>query len=260
MKRACWAAALGDCKGALERAHLVSDALWDGDTVGVYDWTMDAPDELGRRALTAKIQCSGHNRSLSPVDAEGGRLFKDLRHVQQWVSEDGGGAIREPVAYDGWLIERWFLVTTINKVVRHDLGPWHDGSPAHAPPRLLIEGAFGRKVLPYPMGLWSCEGFDGQMSYGGVGVIRSTAQWGAGGEVLGYLYDFAFFRLLAWMSPELPPENLAQSYRQQFHVFKGPQGQAGMRIDFGDVPGDVVVTEWTCAPRGRSQRDGIDRP
>lgn len=250
MKRACWAAPLGDCEGDLDAAHLISDALWEGKTIGVYDWTMDEPGEIGRKNGTAKIQCHGHNQKISPVDAEGGRLFKDLRRIQQWVLEDGGGTFREPVEYDGWLIERWLLVTTINKMVRHDLAPWHDGSAAHSPPLPLIEAALGRRILPYPMGLWNCEGFDQQLAYGGVGMLRSTAQWGPKREVFGYLYDFAYFRLLCWLSPELPPEPLAQEYRQQYHAFIGPKGRAGIRLNFGDVPGDkIVMTEWVCIPR-----------
>ena len=249
MKRACWAAPLGDCEGDLERAHLVSDCLWEGDTVGWADWTRDEPMMVGRGALVAKIQCAHHNRILGEVDTVGGGLFKELTALHRWTNETGDGGIREFVEFDGWLAERWFLVTMINKVVRHDLAKWHEGSPAHSPPLALIESAFGRKYLPYPMGLWSCESERGGPAKGRIGMIRSTAKFGANGEVLGNLYEFAFMRLLLWASPTLPPEPLAQTYRQQYSKFIGPKGTAGMRINFGDVPGPVVVTEWRSFPK-----------
>lgn len=70
----CYAQRLGDCRGAVNREHVVSaallEAIWQGAAGGaVYGLTFleatpDEPAQLGIKALTAKILCEGHNGAL----------------------------------------------------------------------------------------------------------------------------------------------------------------------------------------------------
>lgn len=118
----CYAQRLGDCRGPVNREHVVSrtllDAVWQGDSVGsVYGLTFlratpDQPAEIGIKALTAKILCKGHNGDLSPFDFE---IVKFFRAKERLVVDEANGG---PVAYKSYVcgdfIERWMLKTLIN--------------------------------------------------------------------------------------------------------------------------------------------------
>jgi hypothetical protein len=121
----CYAQPLCDCKGPVNREHVVSDSLlkeiWRGENGGpVYgltflkDKSQEEPANLGIKSLTAKILCTGHNLYLSPFDTEITKLF--LARERQVIAENNGSPCAENCYVDGDRIERWMLKTLCNGI------------------------------------------------------------------------------------------------------------------------------------------------
>lgn len=83
----CYAAALSDCDGALEKEHPISDSVLGlMDSIDVSGLRGQKPGETKRRgakALASRILCARHNRLLSSegVDAAGKSFVESLRRI-----------------------------------------------------------------------------------------------------------------------------------------------------------------------------------
>jgi hypothetical protein len=116
----CWASCLGDCSDKVSREHLVSEGLFQSDTVRVqgFSWCKTEPKEIGISGLTSKILCTHHNNTLSPVDEGGRSAFNTLRevrrveNVREKLKRRIWTVVRREI--NGLLLERWLLKTTIN--------------------------------------------------------------------------------------------------------------------------------------------------
>lgn len=145
----CWANCLGDCSDEASREHLVSKSLFQDDVVRVsgLSWCRE-PKDIGITNLTAKILCRRHNSLLSPVD-EGGAAafdaFRELRRIAN-IREKLRGPFRTVVkhSFDGPLLERWLLKTTINLSYKGDKPIGRGSISAGIPPDDLVRIAFGR--------------------------------------------------------------------------------------------------------------------
>src|SRR4051812_43043067 len=84
----CWAQSRGGCGGGISGEHVVSNNLFDEGTITVHGgpWTMGEPRVIGKNRLRRKILCGDHNTFLSPVDTEGGRAFKGLAELDNWLA------------------------------------------------------------------------------------------------------------------------------------------------------------------------------
>ncbi len=119
----CYARHLCDCRGPVNREHVVSDSLlaevWQGEKAGrvhgltfLNGKTQHDPAILGIKSLTAKILCTGHNNDLSPFDSEVTKLFR--ARERQVMAEDSGNPVAENSYMDGNRIERWMFKTLCN--------------------------------------------------------------------------------------------------------------------------------------------------
>jgi hypothetical protein len=121
----CYARQLCDCRGPVNREHVVSDSLlaevWQGEKAGrvhgltfLTGKTRQDPAIVGIKSLTAKILCTGHNNDLSRFDSEITKLFR--AREQQVMAEDRGDPVAENRYVNGDKIERWMLKTLCNGI------------------------------------------------------------------------------------------------------------------------------------------------
>ncbi len=101
----CYAGALNDCAGPLEREHYISKNLLDkiGDLFSLSgpSWLSDER-VVSEKSLRSKVLCERHNRALSPLDATIGQLYEGLAAYHR------GGNIGT-MALSGECLERWAL-------------------------------------------------------------------------------------------------------------------------------------------------------
>src|SRR5688572_3570734 len=103
-KRRCWASVLGGCDG-ISGEHVVSEAALIGsERWAASDIRGRPPGSYHTKTFTANILCIRHNRDLSPLDAEIGKL------------SHAGNSASGLVELNGRLVERWLLKTVTNYV------------------------------------------------------------------------------------------------------------------------------------------------
>lgn len=156
----CWAEPIGGCSPNMSREHLISAAVFPGQTVMVhgFPWCRDEPKEIGIAKLVSRILCEAHNNALSPLDTAAGETATTLRtmdHLRETRSK-----LRQhywkvkSFEIDGTLMERWFLKTLIN--VAYD-GGYKIGSDAETvgrPSSRLVRIAFGEEKFEGQAGLY----------------------------------------------------------------------------------------------------------
>jgi hypothetical protein len=149
----CWARCLGDCEGKLSREHLVSQALFPEATIRVFGfpWCPEEGKTIGIDGLASKILCTVHNNRLSEVDAAGGDSFIKFK---TFLGETKPGPLVK-LKIDGFLLERWFLKTTIN-ICRScsELRIGKESKEPGYPSRSLVRTAFGLRGFREKSGLF----------------------------------------------------------------------------------------------------------
>jgi hypothetical protein len=113
--RRCYAAALGDCSGSLNREHFVSKNLLkefekDGGlhVKGYPHGNVAGEVLMSAESMSAKVLCENHNSRLSNVDVAGSRFLLAFFSAHVGLLEERFTA---DITYecDGPLIERWML-------------------------------------------------------------------------------------------------------------------------------------------------------
>ncbi len=155
----CWAAALGNCAEKITREHVVSQCLFETQTVMVqgFNWCLSEPKQIGLANLVGRILCKRHNEGLSDLDAAALNAFKAFREGIRL--NQVRGKLKKPICWNvkrleinGPLLERWFLKTLINLSVG---GEWPMGSGVKgSPSRELVEIAFGKRQFEHGAGLY----------------------------------------------------------------------------------------------------------
>lgn len=178
----CFAQRLGDCRGPVNREHVVTEALlrevWQGAKGGsVYGLTRisstpDDPAQIGIKALTAKILCEKHNSDLSPFDSEIVKLFRAMERLVQ--SEHDG----KPVAVNSYLcgdsIERWMLKTLLNGLYSGNFPvPFTEGFAGQLPPDDWLQVIYRNVGLPPGLGLYVSAGL-GIVNYKTVFLLEAV--------------------------------------------------------------------------------------
>jgi hypothetical protein len=166
--RTCWAAWLGDCSDKISGEHLITNGAFLTDTVKVkgLPWCVDEFKTVGLASLVKNVLCTNHNSRLSEADAGAVQLRKALCDVAD-LSES---RMRMPsqdwplkkFTVSGFALERWCLKTLVTIAFGGKV-PIGDGdSLPGAPPRALVETAFGLKQFQPPRtGLyWMGKGGD----------------------------------------------------------------------------------------------------
>jgi len=187
------------------------------DVVG-FPWCKDTPKSVGLPNLTAKILCRTHNNALSPLDAAAGEAFDALRRASALFSERGAKPRRhwDRIRFEipkPWLLERWFLKTTLNLcVVSESTAVWRQtGRPLTQPPENLVRLAFGIDPFVKPMGLYSAAAVGEKVyladSFTFAPLLYGDKESGGQGMMAG-LFTFRGFRFLLHLEPHQLPATL----------------------------------------------------
>jgi hypothetical protein len=159
----CYVQHLGDCRGPVNREHVVSrallEAIWQGESSGsLYGLTFlcatpDEPAQLGINALTAKILCERHNGALNPFDAE---IVKFFRAMERLVLDEIKG---EPVAVNSYIcgdfIERWMFKTLINGLFSGNFPvPFVNSFAGQLPPDEALQIIYRNTPFPNNQGIY----------------------------------------------------------------------------------------------------------
>ncbi len=149
----CWAKVLGSCNDLQSKEHIVSKGLLKGNLSSenfsmVYGIGSNGTKKVGISSLASKMLCSYHNNKLSDLDSEAIKTFSGLKHFLEMPREYKTGKLTDFVSlkFNGSLLERWFLKTTINILY----------CPPHnlkIPPKELVEIVFGLRQYPKNVGL-----------------------------------------------------------------------------------------------------------
>jgi hypothetical protein len=245
----CYASALGDCQGKVNREHYVSrsvlEQIGDGKSVTVRNLPFqnkDVSKEIGIASLTAKVLCERHNSALSELDITGARMFEAMEAFTGATGQPLGPAAT--IRIDGEAFERWLLKLFCGGLFSGciripEFGP-RDRKP---PPTELTRVLFGKeKLLPYK-GLYLHGGSPDKPIYTDGDVFKTSALHISGLEVLVgvrvWLFGFQFDLVAAGVSFGMPTAMKDASYR--------PAGfscaKSNVLIEFGwrDGPRSPVV-------------------
>jgi hypothetical protein len=143
----CYLQCFNDCSGDISKEHYVSDTvlaeLEHLNTVKIagLPWIpREQFKKVGKSGLSSKILCRRHNSSLSPLDAEAGRL---VRTIGKFDSEFNTANPKPEIAiFCGENIERWMLKTVCGMVAAKQVS--QDGNPVASKiletwPELLVD-------------------------------------------------------------------------------------------------------------------------
>ena len=156
----CWASVLGGCD-KLSREHIISDTVIDkleaNKQIVMFGspWNENMELRIGKSSFVSKILCKKHNSLLSELDTEAGKMADILNDIFLLLVDKKYEKIDKVVKLNGYLIERWFLKTTINRL------HWHYPN-LQAPSRELVEIVFGLRKYPENVGLASIQHSSGK--------------------------------------------------------------------------------------------------
>ncbi|MEP7362528.1 MAG: hypothetical protein ABI972_04670 [Acidobacteriota bacterium] len=218
----CWAKCLGNCSTKGSREHIVSKALFLGDSIQVqgFAWCKEKPKAVGLASLTAKILCEYHNNSLSPVDVAGAQAFDALRKIR--TLENTRDKLKPQIwnikrfTLQGAPLERWFLKTLINlsfgsayPIGRRSVEP---GEPSCD----LVETALGLRQFEGKAGLYSvvrtgmsCNSTD---RVGFTPLIKDLH------HIEGGIFIFRGLMFLLSLEPDGPPQPLTGIHFDGEHI------------------------------------------
>jgi hypothetical protein len=156
----CWAKTLGGCSDKVSREHLVSRALFVGDTITVQGlpWCKGGAKTIGLANLTAKILCRRHNSELSELDSAALKVFDAFREAARLsnVRSKLRPSVWNPkrIVVNGGHLERWFLKTLINVAYEGEyyIGPRSTESGTASAD--LVRKAFGLKAFDEGEGIY----------------------------------------------------------------------------------------------------------
>jgi hypothetical protein len=212
--KTCWAASLQDCSAKLSREHLVSEGLFESTQVrvGGFPWCKGEERIVGLSSFVRKILCTHHNSEMSPVDQEACTLFDEVRKATKLQDtrvrlKPRHWNVRQ-VEFEGLLLERWFLKTTINLCLagRTDLRWAPSDTPLTEPPPLMVQAAFAKALLPEFMGLYTVRSV-GSMFYSD-DTVSFAPLIQQGTHVAGGIFGFRGFQFLLSLVEERAPERL----------------------------------------------------
>ncbi|VTS01170.1 Uncharacterized protein OS=Sphingobium herbicidovorans (strain ATCC 700291 / DSM 11019 / NBRC 16415 / MH) GN=BV98_002977 PE=4 SV=1 [Gemmata massiliana] len=159
----CYAQQLCDCRGPVNREHVVSrsllEAIWPEESGGLVSGLTflrndsNNPARLGIGSLTAKILCEGHNRDLSPFDAEMTEFFKATERLL--LDDITGGRIGHEYFINGDCIERWMLKTLCGGLFSGNFPvPFVNSFAGQLPPSENLQTIFRSSSFPPGRGLY----------------------------------------------------------------------------------------------------------
>lgn len=142
MTKKCWAKALGGCD-SLSGEHVVSHSVlrFGGEHVTTQGMQRVPDGPKASAGLKANILCRRHNALLSPLDA----TAQDVMRFAQALIDS---RYCDDVVFDGRLLERWLLKTTMNSLA----AGWGD-ELKWLPDLQVVQSIFGFVSVPEGCGL-----------------------------------------------------------------------------------------------------------
>lgn len=220
--KSCWARDLGDCSDEMSKEHLVSAALWRGNSISVqgFSWCIDSPKQVGLNSISAHILCKFHNNSLSPLDTSAASAFDSIRAATRLANGRDSLQPRKwtPVTYnirEPQLLERWFLKTCLNLAVSHPTqNRWRQtGQPLNAVPLRLVQMTFGTEPIRRPFGLYAAASVGDEVLLQD-SIIFSPLMY-SGPDVIAASFEFRGIRFLLHLEEYELPERLVLHRNQE---------------------------------------------
>jgi hypothetical protein len=173
---------------------LVSNHRWQKPGVG--------RQLISIQSLRSHVLCASHNRALSPLDGQGGRL---VRQVATFRTFFASGLPGRPLSrlYNGFDIERWMLKVLLGTLASRSFS---DVSHRWRPPRRLLQTLFENAPFPKGYGLYvrtRQEGVD--LSGTSIYVLPIIGETSLGKVPLGLRLQLSAFELLLLL---LPPTSI----------------------------------------------------
>lgn len=155
MMEKCWAHPISGCSEKLSGEHLVSKGILEemGGVIRVqgFNWCKNEPKEIGMNSLQSNFLCERHNNLLSNYDKEAISFFKIPETWQKkstFFKRNGFHIKKVPIryAFNGFLIERWFLKTLVNLTLV-------SSKDHEIPLNIVLPYLYGGKKFEKPYGL-----------------------------------------------------------------------------------------------------------
>jgi hypothetical protein len=160
-------------------------------TVEGFEWCRNKPVTISLESAASKILCRSHNQALSDCDAEASKLSRFMsKNIRDDPLAEGS------VDLSGRLLERWALKTLFNFGGQLARG----SNAASAPPKELVEAAFGLAPLPDGAGLYFVSSSILHEDYQ-VSMACDAIRDPSNGTVLGMSFDFSGLRLVVSILP-----------------------------------------------------------
>jgi hypothetical protein len=112
--RKCYLAQTQDCCPKISKEHYISHAVLKtipgGLMVSGAPWLpADVREEMNATTLRAKVLCERHNKALSPLDKEAGRLFRIISGIYEEFKGNSSSAETSWHLCSGEMLEFWAL-------------------------------------------------------------------------------------------------------------------------------------------------------
>ncbi len=204
----CYLSRFGGCSTKLTGEHIISEAiLRQLNSAGVVSRRIPGHDalrlfgstgmsEIGFASAKANILCYNHNSLLSPIDHAASKCFRTITANSKLAVE--AERARKPSCIfsivSGLDLERWFIklycgLVTAKKVFTEQ-GTLLTINDIHPD---VLEALIGRKMLEYPLGIFTTMMFSGLSSSIRGAVIRLNK---GSDDVAGLACGFSFANLM----------------------------------------------------------------
>ncbi len=240
--------------------HIVTEKLWEGDTLGVrgLPWCPAGHKFIRKESYTSNILCTTHNSRLSPVDQAGISVFDTFRQTRKYsdqrvqLRQSGHfSGLFELISHtiDGRGLEKWFLKTLINMEVvgkqGYPIGP--DAVARDEPSKLLVEIAFGLSGWDGRAGLYLAvykgQAINPQERITYQSQIRDTP---ARSYIVGGIFVFYGFHFFLCLEPTGLPEQVEVGTSEgvgtsQLGLLYRPNQ---LNLDIDGIPSQSISFNW----------------
>ncbi len=249
----CYAQRLCDCRGPVNREHVVSKsllkAIWPDEPGGMVKgltFLRNDPNNaarLGIGSLIAKILCEGHNRDLSPFDSEMTKLFQATERLV--LDDITGDRVDCKYFVNGDHIERWMLKTLSNGLFSGNFPvPFVNSFAGQLPPDADLHTIFRNAPFPPGRGLYITH----DQSHIDHHVFRLAVVGDPSGIVGLRMWVFGSLFTLVLTDANTPfPELANATYRPAFTItakhrnvismsWAGDHSDTALQLAFDDIP------------------------
>jgi hypothetical protein len=253
----CYAQTLGDCRGPVNREHVVSEGVLKlvsgrageiNKQVLVRGLSFQPPgvvEEKGISRLVAKMLCEGHNLYLSErIDPAGQAMFRAVEALNDAAGDPA--ALHQMFRVDGDDLERWMLKTFINGLFSGVFRPASGETlKEEYPPLEWLQILFKDAEFPKGCGLYWLAGTVGAVFTADQEVLQFEPINEQGTEVICGMrvrfFGFNFALAMGWMLPGGSGPFANIDYRPA--GLRAVGSNTRIKFDWRDSEGDEILMQ-----------------